>query len=459
MLKFKDFLKEEFLVEDTAGKDTKADDKGKLYEIIKAGYMHPDTKGGWHQDPEHPDFHLPSHHRSESENPDHAGTPKQVHDKLRKKVGEAAYQEINKHAYEMHLKQKDVVEQEYPSSEGYVHGNSYWTSNPDKINKKGEEIPGDHFKTTKKFDANAKGDSMTEIHKVDKDGKKILDEDGKPKVFGHLAWSDKYGYTKDANFANMGLDTIEKLAKIKSGSLDAHQQEHLDNMDSLGHTGSADTRNIQTKIDEMGVNDTVDAKGKKVLGAKSLHKELSAKNKIKPLEGKEKTTHEHLGMYLDYINNAEHGTPKQNEMLATQRAQQARESADNATKKIAKDIHSGLSSQTEQEHRENIINIISPKTLTKHFISHSHVQEDGTANHSITAMDTLARDHLARFDEGSIEVAKHTGSNNIVYKGRLNEPGHPKHGQMVNVATLNVKTGSGAHKGRVVTAKLNNLKH
>jgi hypothetical protein len=39
----------------------------------------------------------------------------------------------------------------------------------------------------------------------------------------------------------------------------------------------------------MGVNDRVDAKGKKILGAKSLHKELSAKHKLKPLEGKEKS--------------------------------------------------------------------------------------------------------------------------------------------------------------------------
>ena len=450
MLKFKDFLKEEFLVEDTAGKDTQADDKGKLYEIIKAGYMHPDTKGGWHQDPEHPDFHLPSHHRSESENPDHAGTPQQVHDKLRKKVGEAAYQEINKHAYEMHLEQKKVIEKKYPSGEGFVHGNSYWTSNPDKVNKKGEKINGDHQKTTGIHDPNAKGDSMTEIHKVGKDGKKILGEDGKPKVFGHVAWSDKYGYTAKANLANMGLDTMEQHAGLESGSLDKHQQEHKAKMDELGYTGSADTRNIQTKIDEMGVNDRVDAKGKKILGAKSLHKELSAKHKVKPLEGKEKTMHEHLGMYLDYINNAEHGTPQQNEMLARQRAQQARESADETTKKVTTDIAGGLKKKSDAELRELIHSVSSPETVTEHWIAHSHVQPDGSAKHKLIPMAGMGKKHTDNFTDLHVS---HSGANNIVIKGTPKEGGKPK-----NVMTLGAKTGSGAHKGRVMTAKLDNHK-
>ena len=452
MLQFKDFLKEEFLIEDTAGKDTQADDKGKLFEILKAGYMHPDTKdkGSHHEDTNHPDYSLPEHHRSESENPDHAGTPKQVHDKLRKKIGEAAYQEINKHAYEMHLKQKKLLNKKYPAKDGFVNGGSYWTSNPDKVNKKGEMIPGDHFKTTKKFDANAKGDSMTEIHKVDKDGNKILGEDGKPKVFGHIAWSDKYGYTAKANLANMGLDTMEQHADLESGSLDKHQQEHKAKMDELGYHGSADTRNIQTKIDEMGVSDKINTKGKKIPGAKSLFKELSAKHKVKPLEGKEKTMHEHLGMYLDYINNAEHGTPQQNEMLARQRAQQARESADETTKKVTADIAGGLKKKSDKELRELVSKVASPETVTEHYIAHSHVQDSGEAEHHLIPLAGMGKAHTDNFDD--LEV-HHSGANNIVIKGTPKTGGKKK-----NVMTLSAKTGSGAHKGRVVTAKLDNHK-
>jgi len=452
MLQFKDFLKEEFLIEDTAGKDTQADDKGKLYEILKAGYMHPDTKdkGSHHEDTNHPDFNLPEHHRSESENPDHAGTPKQVHDKLRKKVGEAAYQEINKHAYEMHKEQKKIVNKKYPAKEGFVIGGSYWTSNPDKVNKKGEKIPGDHFKTTGIHDPNAKGDSMTEMHKVDKDGKKILDDNGKPKVFGHLAWSDKYGYTAKANLANMGLDTMEQHANLESGSLDKHQVAHKKKMDELGYTGSADQRNTQTKIDEMGVNDKVDAKGKKILGAKSLYKEMTAKHKVKPLEGKEKTMHEHLKMYLDYINNAEHGTPMHNEMLAKQRAQQARESADETTKKVTADIAGGLKKKSDSELRALVSKVASPETKTEHYIAHSHVQQSGEATHHLMPMAGLGKSHTDNFNDLHVS---HTGANNIVIKGTPKEGGKPK-----NVMTLGTKTGSGAHKGRVMTAKLDNHK-
>jgi len=484
MINFKSFLKEstilsqEYLLEEdlleeqwhllneeTAGKKTEADDKGKLYELLTSGYMHPGTKEGFHADPNKPGFSLPAHHRSESENPDHAGTPQQVHDKLRKKVGEAAYQEINKHSHQMsselksHLKKKGLIDKD-----GLEVGESFWTSNPDKINKNGKQVPGDHMATTNIFDPNAKGDFMLRFHKRGPDGKIINDESGKPKHFGHYALSAKYGYQKKANLANMGLDTMENHANLPSGSLDTYQVDHKKKMDELNYNGSADQRNIQTKIDEMPLEDTVDKKGEPVLGIKSEHARLSALHAQKPLVGKEKIMHEHLGKFLE-SGKSYPGGVKALKLYAEGRAAAARKSADDTTKKITKDIAVGLhgnepntpegNKARDSRLRDTLHKIVSPPTSIEHAIIHSHVQQNGEAEHHIVPMQGMGESHTSRFD--NLHVS-HLGANNISIKGTLNEPGHPKHGKVMSVATLSAKTGSGAHKGRIVNAKLENQK-
>ena len=77
MLNFKSFLKEDLIKEDllleAESSAVESDDKGKLHELLLAKYLHPEQR-------------LPEHHRSESDNPDHAGTPEQVHKKLQDKM-------------------------------------------------------------------------------------------------------------------------------------------------------------------------------------------------------------------------------------------------------------------------------------------------------------------------------------------------------------------------------------
>ena len=59
MLKFKDFIKEDFNTEDllleAESSSVESDDKGKLHELLLAKYLHPEEK-------------LPEHHRSFSDN-------------------------------------------------------------------------------------------------------------------------------------------------------------------------------------------------------------------------------------------------------------------------------------------------------------------------------------------------------------------------------------------------------
>jgi hypothetical protein len=81
------------------------------------------------------------------------------------------------------------------------------------------------------------------------------------------------------------------------------------------------------------------------------------------------------------------------------------------------------------------------------------VQPNGEAQHHVTPMEGMGEKHTSQFSEMRV---KHTGSNSFVFEGKLNKPGHPKHGKFINAATITTKTGSGVHKGRVFTAKLNN---
>jgi len=98
------------------------DDKGKMFELLLAKHLHPNNT-------------LPEHHRSQSENPLHSGTPEQVHDKLKERMSSAAYAELSRHAKQS----ADQFKETFPHKITNVH----WTSNADK-----EKKAGDHEKTT-----------------------------------------------------------------------------------------------------------------------------------------------------------------------------------------------------------------------------------------------------------------------------------------------------------------------
>lgn len=482
MLNFKSFLKEhtvytqqyllendlleeqwDMLNEESKVKKVEADDKGKLYELLTSGYLHPKSGDGFHSKTTDGGMQLPSHHRAFADNPDHAGTPEQVHDKLRKKVGEEAYQEINRHSHQMAQKVKAHLKKHgHIGTDGLEIGDSFWTSNPDKVDRNGRPIAGDHQATTGIHDPNAKGDMMVRFHKRDSSGKLITDESGNPKPFGHHAFSAKYGYSKEANLANMGLDTIEKYANLPSGTFEEHQKVHRKAMDELGHHGSADQRNIQSKIDAMDLEDSKDKKGETVPGIYSEHARLEAKDKVKPLVGKEKIMHEHLGKFIE-AGKTHPGGIKALKTYAFGRHTLAKKSADDATKKVAADAAIGLHGSEPNTPEGNaartdrlkgiLHKIVSPPTKVEHTIIHSHVGAKGEAEHHVMPMAGMGERHTSQFSEMRV---RHNGGNSFVFEGKLNKPGHPKHGQFINAATITTKTGSGIHKGRVFTAKLNN---
>ena len=135
--------------------------------------------------------------------------------------------------------------------------------------KNGKQIEGDHQKTTGIHDPNATADLIA----------RITDKNGNHK---HVGISAKYG-SQEPNYKNPGLETLESMSGLKSGTLQAHSDAHKASMDKIGYTGGADNRNYQTKVDEMaqkGGIDSVRQELAKHQGTLDSGKKLSAKNKF-----------------------------------------------------------------------------------------------------------------------------------------------------------------------------------
>jgi hypothetical protein len=431
MLNFKTFLKEELINEEllleAESSSVDSDDKGKLHELLLAKYLHPQEK-------------LPEHHRSFSDNADHAGTPEQVHSKLKDKIPSAAYDEIDRHA-----KQSAAAFKESLKAQGHIGdhahiGNVHWTSNADKEGK-----PGDHFKTVKDANGNGVSDPNSNADLI----VTLHDKEGKP--VGYHGISAKYG-SQEPNYRNPGLDSLEKTAKLPSGSLRVAHDIHTANMEKLHYTGSADQRNIMTKIDEMSMEDSVatsgKSKGKIIPGIRSEYARLSAQHANKALSGKTKTMHEHLGKFLQ----AHDSLPKKEQAAflqsASQRAALARQSNNEKNTQIMQQFTAGIAKHTPEELENIIRQNVSPNTHIPHTVVHSKVKEDGSAQSVIKPMHSLADEHLSQFEPGSLKVYPGKGTA-VAIKGI-----HIKTGKPVVAARYTVKSSSGAHKSPVGTFKL-----
>lgn len=404
MLSFKSFLKEEVLTEEsllleaaaTAGVEN--DDKGKMHELLLAKHLHPDTK-------------LPDHHRSESENEDHAGTPQQVHDRLMKKIGPAAYSEIDRHAKQTAEGIKKHFTEQGHVGPGQHIGGVFWTSNADKANK-----PGDHEKTTGVKDVNSNADLIVRVH--DKNGK----------TAGHVGVSAKYGSNKP-NYRNPGLDSMEKLAGLEKGSMKALTDAHHGHMEKLGYNGSADQRNIQYKIDKMGAEK-----------ARTEHAKYEALVKQgKSLSKKNGIMHEHLGVFLKAHDGMKSDKDRMSFIQqAKSRAASAEASSLEAKRAVAKHFAGGLSKKSDEELRDIVREHVSAPTHIPHIVAHSQVKDDGSAVSHIEPSHSIADNHLSKFD--NLHVV-HGGGIQTTIKGT-----HKQTGKVQNVAAFTTKSSSGPHK-------------
>lgn len=400
MLRLKNFLTEKIVLTEAAlSSSVSSDDKGKLHELLLAKHLHPAGT-------------LPEHHRSESENEDHAGTPQQVHDRLKKKIGDAAYNEIDAHSKDTAKALLKHLTKEGHLGNGVNVGNVHWTSNPDKATK-----AGDHEKTTGIKDVNSNADLIMTLHK-----------DGK--VVGHHGVSAKYGTNKEPNYRNPGLDSLEKTAGLSSGTLNGLMKNHHANMETIGYHGSAEDRHAQWKVDKMGI-DKARAEHARLTGLVATDRKLSAK---------EKNLHKHLEMFV----NA-HDQAKDKEHFAQHsatRASQAEASALVGKQAVAKKFAEAIGTKSDQELRKLVTDHVSAPTHIPHTVAHSHVQSDGSSKAVVKPSDSIASEHLKNYE--NLHVV-HQGISAVI-RGT-----HKETGKISRVATMTMKGSSGPHRGVVGT--------
>jgi len=402
---FKNFLTEAYLAEAAATKSVMADDKGKLHELLLSKYLHPDTD-------------LPAHHRSMSENEDHAGTPQQVHDRLQKKVGEEAYNEIDSAAKGTATELKKHLEKEGHLSKNVQIGNVHWTSNADKPNS-----PGDHEKTTGVKDVNSNADLILTLK--DKSGK----------IVGYHGVSAKFGTNKEPNYRNPGVDSLEKMSGLESGTINKALASHHSDMEKLGYTGTIADRHAKYKVDTMGIDKV-----------KSEKKRLDTLvNTGRKLSKKEQTLHKNLNLFHDAHDKSK---DKQSFLdQAERRGAMAEESARISKGIVAKKFTEGMTKKSDPELRQILKDNISAKTVIPHTVAHSLIdKESGKSTPIIKNSEGIADDHLDNFE--GLHMAQKEGASSTI-KGY-----NTKTRKISNVATFGIKNQSGPHTGLNATLTL-----
>lgn len=389
-----------------------ADDKGKMHELLLSMHLHPEQR-------------LPDHHRSLSENEDHAGTPQQVHDRLRKKIGEDAYNEINTHAKATAEELKKHLESKGHTGKSVSIGNVHWTSNRDT-----EKSKGDHEKTTGVKDVNSNADLILTLH------------DKKGNVVGYHGVSAKYGSEKEPNYKNPGMDTLEKMSGMNSGRISEMLQPHKDAMEKIGYGGTIEERHSKYKIDSMGI-DKARAEKKKLDTLVNTGRKLSLKERI---------MHSNLSSFI----HAHDTHPDKASFLAqsSARAKMAEESARSNRASIAKEISNSLHEKSQSHPggsdkylRDLIRSHVSPSTIVPHTVAHSWVQDTGASVPKVKPADDIANEHLDKFE--GLHVAQDKAGGSVTIRGY-----HKETGKLTNVATYGLKSQSGPHKGLNATLKL-----
>lgn len=336
---YEEFLKEYILTEESIGNEN--DDKGKLHELLLAKHLHPNKQ-------------VPQHFRSESENPEHTGTPSQVYQKLRDKMGKTAHDKIDKEAkataeaVHAHLKKHGSL------PEGHKITDVHWTSNRDT-----EKKAGDHEKLTKKKDVNSNADLiLTSTH-------------SKTGAVAHHPVSAKYGIHKP-NYKNAGLDSLEKQAGHKAGTYTNIQKAHEARSEKLGYSGSQAQKHKQYKEDKTHLD-----------RERAEHEDSESTEPFKPKHPQAKRAHE------------------------------AEQSSLDSRKKMAREHDKGVAKKSDAQLRTHIRSQVSPPTFLPHIIAHSKTKENGNTESDVSDASQMADSHLDKFHK--LHVKHGSGISSTIY--------------------------------------------
>lgn len=381
MLTFIEYLNEEFLVEAGEGSSSN-DDNGKRNELELCKNAHPNGN-------------LPDHFRARSDDPVHSGTPKQVFDKLSKKMDPAKKKAIAIHAKETF----DQVKKKIRLPKGHEITGAYWTSNRDT-----EKTKGDHEKLTGIKDVHSNADLI------------VISKHPTTGATAHHPISAKYGSHPPA-YKNAGLGALEQHAAHAPGTYSNIVKEHHSAMDKLGYTGSKDTKHAQYKLDAV-----------ELMAQQKAHEASGSKKEFKPKGKLAKRAH----------------TAEQSSIAARTKIARLHETGLHGTEPNTpagnKKRHDRLSSLIRSQ--------VSPPTHLPHLIAHSKTNANGKRESHVEYADTVADNHLNQFEHGSFHVKPGNGITATIY-GK-----HKLTGKIQPAASQVFKTSSGPLRGMVGSFKL-----
>ena len=205
MLRFKQFLSEQFLIEEIENNDA----KGKLHEILVAKHLSSDNDE---------DKQLPTHYRDEKT----GKTPRQIHDKI-----------VNDHMGDQGTNHPDYIEADRRAKEAAEHIKKHLTNKGHDFSRLSRVAwtsnKSDHEKFTGEGDENSNADVMLHFNAHDHELKT------NPKHPGHYAGiSLKIGKSQPT-VKSPGFDTLNRLTKSHHSVTNDILDDHDQNIENAGY--------------------------------------------------------------------------------------------------------------------------------------------------------------------------------------------------------------------------------
>jgi len=352
--------------------------------------------------------------------------------KQREILGEDYFNEIMQHSNDHADSLIDHFEKTGVLNRGNIHS-VHWTSLADSNNKL-----GDHEKLTGQKDLNQYGDI-------------IISHKGEDGNMNYVPVSLKYGTNAKPNYKNSGLNSLENFFGMKSGTLTGIKEKTMGKIKGLyGNVFNRDTDTANHEEVFKPMRDKYDSE----LSDYKTQRDQYIKDNLKVLHDQHKSSGGNLNRAMfkqKMLDEYPEFSPSEEvkpyagstNIDLEGRSEMAKAIHEHSRKRLAEDGHDG-------HLRDFIRESISPSTIHTTYVSHGHVQSDGSVKHiHFDPTETLN----ALLDEYKDLHTHHTGGMGYQIRGV-----HKDTGETHVIGTPSIKAGSGVFQGTngTFTANLKN---
>ena len=436
------------------------DDRGKMYELSLAREINNHEEVGRGN-------RLPRHWRSRSENKEHAGTPGEVFNRLKKKAG-AGSPEVTKIKTQAKQTASHIVDSlkdsghlGKTSTNGVKHPptkvtNVFWTSNRDT-----EKKAGDHELTSGIRDTNSRGDLMLTISPKHEKGhfgehhdhyeaghaagvtalvnKRRADSAGEtytppknPHPKGspeHKAWSSGFGHGQLATHVNIS-------AKYAANPINYENAGHTSMERKTGSAGLAKKLSDEQKSSDENIAEKFGYTGE---SHKESHEKFKADRDV--LDAEKKAHKKKNGDLTTFAPKSE----------AAKRAHGAYAESNASLRRGIKHVANAISKMSEEGKKKFISSAVVPDTVHTSLVAHSNPDSGKNTVHSPGAY----QEHLDQYKDLEVRHGSEgeEGGTSLHIYGT-----HKKTGERKPIFSLGYKTNSGAMGPRQFNVRLPQFK-